>query len=1218
MRLTTLKNFVILLLFTITTSSIIAQEKLDASYIYGLMEDKTLTRDQVKEKADVYFEQVGIGKGSGNKQFMRWYYEQQFHIDENGYQIPLEVEIKRTIDGLKGMEKTETRSPWVELGPTSFSATSSWNPGMGRARWVDVDPTNNLIMYAASAGGGIWKTIDGGITWFPTMDDKTADHFTPSHVAINPLNTSIVYAALSGNKVVKSTDAGSTWNYVGNSGPTSSRKLLIHPTNPDIVLATSSSGIHRTTDGGTNWTLVQSASGLEDLVISPGNSNIMFSSGSGSQTYWRSTDAGVTWSNISNGITNTGRSLLGISPANSQVVYIVQASGNVFGRLYKSTDGGLSFTTTVTGNPGSGTNYFGYEPNGTGTSGQATYDMAIAVNPTNSEEVHIAGIICWKSTNGGSSFTATTVWSYPNSTGYNHADVHSLKYFGNTLYSTSDGGVCKSNNDAGDWITLWETFGTRQLYRISCAKTEPNTIGCGAQDNGQAYSVAGGAWNQWLGADGMDVAISTTNHNVAIGCIQYGGIYRTTNGGSSYSGLAKPSNGNWVTPIVWHPNDANTVYGGWTGIYRSTNQGSNWTKISGNTIGSALNALAVAPSDVNYIYGSVGSTLYVTTNGGSSWNSYSAGGSITSISVSPTNPSKVYVTTSSTSSNVKVSSNAGATFTTISSGLPSIAARSITVDGNAEESIYVGMNSGVYYRDNNNPAWVVFGSGLPFVAIQDIEIQQSSGKLRLATYGRGVWETDINPSVPTCNAPSNLNATNITTSSADLSWSAVGTAVDYSLEYKETASATWISLGNTTSTSYNLSSLSSDTDYDWRVMTNCVDLNSPFTQASFATNQVCIAAVENFPNNPLTHTGSGTSGTSISFGSPVNNVSFAISGLNSVTGGKPNNRYIDLVKVSYVDEYSNTILHGTYSGNNVSSAVINIANAIQSLTVTLEDGYDGNTNAVLSVSFTQVDHCMLACVTGDSDGDGVCDESDVCPGFDDNLDADNDGIPDGCDNCFNNQQAFGTSNLTHSGTGSSSTSASLTNASDITFTVGNLGAKTNGKKSGKYIDIVNIEYVDGLGATVNLGPYSGASQSSVNVNISGDVQSITVFLTDGFDGNGPSMSVSLTDVDYCETSAPPTPELAKETSELLFTDMIVYPNPSNGFVNVKVTNVKEEKEAQVRIEMLNGQIIRSERVSLLAGSQNIISLDMTNEIPGPYIIHVLGKGINIFSKVIKY
>jgi hypothetical protein len=185
------------------------------------------------------------------------------------------------------------------------------------------------------------------------------------------------------------------------------------------------------------------------------------------------------------------------------------------------------------------------------------------------------------------------------------------------------------------------------------------------------------------------------------------------------------------------------VYGGWTGIYRSTTNGSSWTKISGTIIGGRLNCLAVAPGDSNYIYGSVGAKLYRTSNGGTTWDSITAPAAINWIYVSQVNPAKIYLALNSTTNRVFVSTDMGTTLTNISAGLPALVARSIVVDNNPSESIYVGMNVGVYYRDNVDTNWVEHASGLPLVAINEVEIQKSSGKLRVATYGRGVWETDL-------------------------------------------------------------------------------------------------------------------------------------------------------------------------------------------------------------------------------------------------------------------------------------------------------------------------------------------------------------------------------------------------------------------------------------------------------------------------------------------
>ena len=94
------------------------------------------------------------------------------------------------------------------------------------------------------------------------------------------------------------------------------------------------------------------------------------------------------------------------------------------------------------------------------------------------------------------------------------------------------------------------------------------------------------------------------------------------------------------------------------------------------------------------------------------------------------------------------------------------------------------MNIGVYYRDNITNTWTEHGTGLPLVAVNEVEIQKSGGKLRVATYGRGVWESGLQNIVEVCNAPAGLNTSSITTNSATLNWNAVSGAVSYRLEYK--------------------------------------------------------------------------------------------------------------------------------------------------------------------------------------------------------------------------------------------------------------------------------------------------------------------------------------------------------------------------------------------------------------------------------------------------
>lgn len=708
-------------------------------FIFKLMERTDLKVEEAAEIGRRYFDSAGTGRSTGYNHFQRWLYERRFHTDANGYYIEPDAEWetwKQT-----NPENLTGAVTWTELGPWGWAYTSGWNPGTGRLTDVAIHPSDTTIIYVTSPGGGIWKSSNSGNSWVP-LQDYNATWMNMYSVTIDPSNINTVYAGNSSGAVMKSTNAGFSWTTLG-AGPSGTvRKIAVHPSNSNIVFVCSSSGIHRSTNGGTNWTQVY-ATQIEDIEFKPDDVNVMYASGSSSVI--RSTNNGVNWTTIgvAQGITNTGRSLVGVTPANPNYVYIVQANGSEFGRMYRSTDAGLSFTTTVVGSAGAGTNYFGYSPAGTSTGGQAGYDMALCVSPFDASEVYIAGIIVWKSVNGGTSFVAQTIWSYPNSTGYNHADVHGLRWVNNTIYSNSDGGVFKSMDRADNWTNISTGLGIRQFYRIACSQTDPNVITGGAQDNGSVARKPAGNWVDWLGADGMEGLISPTNANNLWGTSQNGGIYRSTNGGNSYSGLTQPSSGNWITPLAIHPTIQTTLYGGWTGFYRSINSGTNWTLLSGSTITSAMTDIAVAPSDANYLYGSVGSTLYVSTDGGATWIARAGPGSISDICVQRSIPDKIYVSTTASSNNVHVSTNAGASFTSISAGLPSVAARSVVIENNAVQGLYVGMNTGVYYKNDTMSAWQNYTGNLPTVAVNELEIQYSASRLRVATYGRGVWETPL-------------------------------------------------------------------------------------------------------------------------------------------------------------------------------------------------------------------------------------------------------------------------------------------------------------------------------------------------------------------------------------------------------------------------------------------------------------------------------------------
>lgn len=324
----------------------------------------------------------------------------------------------------------------------------------------------------------------------------------------------------------------------------------------------------------------------------------------------------------------------------------------------------------------------------------------------------------------------------------------------------------------------------------------------------------------------------------------------------------------------------------------------------------------------------------------------------------------------------------------------------------------------------------------------------------------------------------------------------------------------------------------------------------------------CTPATAQFNNNPLTHSGGGNSSTTYNFNTGDLDVNFTISNIDAKINGNPNNRYIDEVTVVYEDGNNNMVTYGTYFGDQTSTVNVSIAGEVSNVTVYLSNSL--NNNAV-SISFSNIDYCASDQACPDDDGDGICNDADICPGGDDNVDSDGDGIPDFCDNeCTTATINFNANPLNHSGAGSSSSTAVLPPGStDPGFTISNLDAVNNGKPGNRYIELVTVEYEDGNGITTVLGTYSGETVSSVDVSIAGAVNSVTVILEDGYNNgnNGIPMSVDLTDVTYCD----PAPALPGQGESIGFDAIAteIYPNPATDKVWIQFSDVVESGDIKV-------------------------------------------------------
>ncbi len=747
----------VVLLLVFGVSSLMGQP-----YLEIIEKSNTRNFKKIVETVETYYKDKDKGKGTGYKQFKRWEEFNKYRLDANGNIMDVakanfnEIYEYNLRQSRLGLRTEAFQGNWLAVGPTSYSNSGGWNGGIGRVNCLAIDPSNSSILYAGTPAGGLWRSLTNGNSWVSLTDGISS--LGVSGIAIDPTSvaTNRTLYILTGDGdggqtssigVLKSINNGFTWQSTGLSWGTISGvrgyKLVMSPANSQILMAATTSGVYRTVNGGVSWTLVLSGT-TYDIEFQPGTPNTVYAARNGS--FSRSLDGGVTWTTITSGVPTSGRLAIAVTPANSTYVYILQgtvpATGQ-FGGIYRSTNSGTSFTLR-SNTP----NILGYSTTGNDNSSQAGYDLAIAVSPSNAEEVHTGGISCWKSTNGGTTLTYTSDWYEPGAGAgnYTHADIHALEYVGGTIYCGSDGGISRSTNAAADWVTIWNGLQILQPYRLSVDATNINKLVTGAQDNG-SNRLEGGVFYHEQGADGMDCALDQTNTNTFYLSSQYGSFVRTTDNGATFTGITPSGqSGNWITPILISPTTNTTIFLGYTNLYRSTNQGTAWTNISNGLIGGGnIDHFDIATTNTNIIFLSKGTTLYKTANGGTSWSNVSAGlpvsQVISRILIDPTNANNVWVCYGGYSAGTKVynTTNGGTTWTNISGALPNIPVNCLAFKSTAPTKLFAGTDVGAYVLDAGT--WIPFNNSLPNVIIQDLEIKL--GYLHAATFGRGIWRSQI-------------------------------------------------------------------------------------------------------------------------------------------------------------------------------------------------------------------------------------------------------------------------------------------------------------------------------------------------------------------------------------------------------------------------------------------------------------------------------------------
>jgi hypothetical protein len=668
---------------------------------------------------------------------------------------------------------------WQPLGPSNIG---------GRVTDIVVDSVRTNTVYAGAATGGVWRSVDGGRTfssaWPTTITPSIgALAITPSGSLYagtgegNPGGGSVTFP---GNGVFRSTDGGSTWTPAGLAGSDRIGRLAIDPTNPNRIFAAATGslfvpggvrGLYRTTDAGATWQLVlpggNGTTGAIDVAIDPRNPNRIFAAmwdhkrqpegrtygGVGSGLF-RSTDGGTTWARVAGGLpaasSNLGRMGVVIAPGNSNRMYAIAAdtTGN-FAGFWTSTNGGTAWTRITN------TSFL--------SASQSTYGWwfgRIWVDAVAEQHVWVAGVQILESSNAGGSWTRNTTV---------HADQHAFAFdprVAGRVFVGNDGGVYRSTSNGsltGTW-TKATSLGINQFYTVAVSRQDTTRVSGGAQDNGSLRNWSGTAFNAIGGGDGTTNLIDPTNQNNVYSCSQNGACTRSTDGGTTRSGFGSTVSDrrNWVTPIVFDPNNPAIMYYAGNRVNRSTNSAASWTVISpdltrGNGgIGGAfgtVTTLAVAHSDSRVIYaGTDDGRAWITRNTGGSWTEITAGLPtrwITHIDIDPANANIAYLSVSGyrngdPGAHVFKTTTGGtgsSAWQDISAGLPDAPVNDVVLDPRNSGVLYAATDVGVFARTGG--AWARVGSGLPLVPVADLDAVAagSTTVLTAATYGLGFYRT---------------------------------------------------------------------------------------------------------------------------------------------------------------------------------------------------------------------------------------------------------------------------------------------------------------------------------------------------------------------------------------------------------------------------------------------------------------------------------------------
>jgi hypothetical protein len=728
----------------------------------------------VQRILNAYYDTSYQGRGSDYKQWKRQEWWLSRHIGESG---KVENIFRKNAEAMAEEANTSNavlsaNGSWAPIGPTSINNDEV---ELGRVVCIAFHPTLANTFYIGTPAGGLWKTTNGGSSYTPLTDHLPG--LGVASILIHPTVPNIMliltgdgnasyrghYLKEAGTGIYKSYDGGVTWNETNFNWAYSQGiygyKLLMHPTNPDIMYAATTHGLWRSTDQGINWTQ-RLAAEITDVELDPDNSTRIYACGYGSRFYY-SSSSGASWDSTVIGNNPVDRMEIAVSAHAPSNVYVLQGPASANGQyrgFYRSQSHGIAGSWTMVHNS---PNILGSATDGSDDGSQSWRNISLYVSPTNSQFVLGGSLFVWRSLNGGANFTR--------SPGVIHADNHFIVRhpMSTDLYSGCDGGLYKSTDGGVSWINLTAGLQITQYYRLAGTPQSFSKLLAGSQDNGQHLRNGTSSFRHVTCCDGMDNAISSVNGNIMYACTQNGSLRKATDGLNFSTDLVtQPTSGNdyWVTNLLLHPTRPDTIYFGGAGaIRRSYDGGTSWVSIGSN----GEHFMAQGYSNVSRMYVAndlvtAGLTIQTTTtlhnttptwttiSGGANYPAAASGKFITGMAVNPNNSSELWFTLAGYFSGQKVyrTLDAGATWQNMSGSLPNLPVHCIAFEDNNGApggAVYIGTEMGVYYRDDVLNGWRRFGNNLPNSPVTDLYIFKNgtTNYISASTFGRGLWRSPL-------------------------------------------------------------------------------------------------------------------------------------------------------------------------------------------------------------------------------------------------------------------------------------------------------------------------------------------------------------------------------------------------------------------------------------------------------------------------------------------